>query len=246
MKYLSVCVLFLFTGYYSYSQLSLKQIDKKLDSLQTAKLTVQQRVAAYQDQLNQINREISTLQNQKRQLAADVTEDFILAKTSEGGAILRDKPSSLGNSLATIPANTTIKVYRHQENLYFKVLYNGIEGYVSYSTIASNQEIDDFLNGTPATPTSKTTSTTTIVRSVNENDPRFQKISKLYGRDNAVRIMNNEVWEGMTPFMTIESIGKPNSKSTITFEEGNKDIWEYNDYRLEFVNGSLAKIIKKN
>jgi hypothetical protein len=244
MNRIGTCVVFLFLSCGLFGQLSLKQIDKRLDSLQTAKLNATQRIAAYQDQLKQINKEIIDLQNQKRQTAAEATGDFIMAKTSEGGAILRDKPSSLGVSLATIPPNSPIKVFRQQENLYFKVIYNDMEGYVNYSTIAANTDIDDFLNG-KQTVSQNNTQPTTVVRTVNEKDPRFQKIVKLYGRENAIRIMNNEVWEGMSPYMTIESVGKPNSKSTITSDEGNKDIWEYNDYRLEFFNGSLSKIIKK-
>ncbi len=240
--YLFFLLSFIFSS--SWGQLTIKQIDKKLDSLQTSKLTVQQRIAAYQEQLKQINKEIADLQNKKKSQMDQSTGDYINAKTSEGGAVLRDKPSSLGNTITNIPANAPIKVYRQQENLYFKVNYNGSEGYVNYSTIATNQEIDDFLSGKQTTVQPKPKNTT-IVRTVNENDPKFQKISKLYGRDIAMRIMNNEAWEGMTTGMALESIGKPNNKTSLTTDEGVKEIWEYNDYRLEFFNGSVSKVIKK-
>jgi len=131
-------------------QLTINQIDKKLDSLQSAKLNTEQRIQAYNEQLNQINKEISELQKKKRILLDEITQNVIFARTGEGGAILRDKPSSLGNALQTIPPNTPIKVYKEHENLYLKVEYNNQMGYVSYSTIASNQEIDDFLNGNPS------------------------------------------------------------------------------------------------
>jgi len=228
----------------SFGQLTIHQIDKKLDSLQTAKLTTQQRIAAYQEQLKQINKQITDLNNQKKSMMMESTGDFIPAKTGEGGAVLRDKPSSLGNTIVNIPPNTPIKVYRQQENLYFKVNYNGQEGYVNYSTISNNQAIDDFLSGKQQ-PMEAKTQATTIVRTVNENDPKYQKLMKLYGKDKAIRIMNNEVWEGMSTGMVIESIGKPNNKTNLTSEEGVKEIWEYNDYKLEFFNGSVSKIIKK-
>ncbi|NSW45353.1 MAG: SH3 domain-containing protein [Bacteroidales bacterium] len=244
MKRGIITLLMVLAVFNAIGQLTLKQIDKKLDSLQTAKLTTQQRIAAYQDQLKQINKEIADLTNQKKNLMMEVTGDYIQAKTGSGGAILRDKPSSLGNVIVNIPANTDIKVYKEQQNLYFKVNFNGQEGYVSYSTIAANQEIDDFLSGKPSNAQTKSQSTT-VVRSVNENDPKYQKLVKLYGKDIAIRIMNNEVWEGMTPGMTLESIGKPNSKSSINADEGVKEVWEYNDYKLEFFNGSVSKIIKK-
>lgn len=244
MKYIVFSTLFILMFSFAFGQQTIKQIDKKLDSLQTAKLNTQQRIAAYQEQLKQINKEIADLNNQKKSIMADQTNDYILAKTGDGGAVLRDKPSVLGNSIMNIPPNTSIKVYRQQENLYFKVNYNGQEGYVNYSTIATNQAIDDYLNGKPI-PQQEKTQTTTIIRTVNENDPKYQKLMKLYGKEIAIRIMNNEIWEGMSTGMTMESIGKPNSKSSLTTAEGVKEIWEYNDYKLEFFNGSVSKIIKK-
>jgi len=227
-------------------QLTINQIDKKLDSLQSAKLNTEQRIQAYNEQLNQINKEISELQKKKRILLDEITQNVIFARTGEGGAILRDKPSSLGNALQTIPPNTPIKVYKEHENLYLKVEYNNQMGYVSYSTIASNQEIDDFLNGNPSkTIEKKQQSQTTVIRKVDENDPRYQKLQKLYGKETAIRIINQEIWEGMSIGQTIESIGKPQNKTNITTEEGVKEVWEYTNYTLEFFNGSLSKIIKK-
>ncbi len=227
-------------------QLTINQIDKKLDSLQSAKLNTERRIQAYNEQLNQINKEISELQKKKRILLDEITQNVIFARTGEGGAILRDKPSSLGNALQTIPPNTPIKVYKEHENLYLKVEYNNQMGYVSYSTIASNQEIDDFLNGNPSkTIEKKQQSQTTIIRKVDENDPRYQKLQKLYGKETAIRIINQEIWEGMSIGQTIESIGKPQNKTNITTEEGVKEVWEYTNYTLEFFNGSLSKIIKK-
>jgi len=227
-------------------QLTINQIDKKLDSLQSAKLNTEQRIQAYNEQLNQINKEISELKKKKRILLDEITQNVIFARTGEGGAILRDKPSSLGNALQTIPPNTPIKVYKEHENLYLKVEYNNQMGYVSYSTIASNQEIDDFLNGNPSkTIEKKQQSQTTVIRKVDENDPRYQKLQKLYGKETAIRIINQEIWEGMSIGQTIESIGKPQNKTNITTEEGVKEVWEYTNYTLEFFNGSLSKIIKK-
>jgi len=44
---------------------------------------------------------------------------------------------------------------------------------------------------------------------------------------------------------TIESIGKPLNKTSINTDEGIKEVWEYQKYTLEFLNGSLSKIIYK-
>ncbi len=245
MKRVFLC-LFLLDAIVLLAQQSLKQIDKKIDSLQTAKLNTEQRIAAYQEQLKQINRELSELQSKKKQLLAEAVGDIIWAKTGDGGAVLRDKPSTLGTAIINIPPNTPIKVFKEHDNLYFKVEYNGQTGYVNYSTLASNQEIDDFLSGKTTTmPQQKTSTQTTLIRTVDESDPRFQKLQKLYGKDIAIRIMNKEIWEGMSIGQTLESIGQPLSKSNITTDEGVKEVWEYSQYTLEFFNGSLSKIVKK-
>ena len=65
MKYFIFSTLFILFFSFAFGQLTIKQIDKKLDSLQTAKLNTQQRIAAYQEQLKQINKEIANLNNQK-------------------------------------------------------------------------------------------------------------------------------------------------------------------------------------
>ncbi|MCX7861646.1 MAG: SH3 domain-containing protein [Bacteroidales bacterium] len=229
-----------------FGQYTLKQIDRKIDSLQTAKLNTEQRIIAYQEQLKQINKELTDWQAKKKQLIAETTGDVIMAKTGEGGAVLRDKPSALGTAIVNIPPNTPIKVFKEYENLYLKVEYNGQTGYVNYSTIAANQEIDDFLSGkSNSNQVPKNSTQTYIVRSVDESNPRFQKLQKLYGRDNAIRIMNKEVWEGMSIGQVIESIGQPQNKSSINTDQGIKEIWEYSQYTLEFFNGAVAKVIKK-
>jgi hypothetical protein len=113
---------------------------------------------------------------------------------------------------------------------------------VSYSTIAANQQIDDYLAGKEQV---KQPLTTTTIRSVNENDPRYQKLVKLYGKDNAIKIVNGELWQGMSYGMVLESIGKPNSKTSSNSEDGMKEQWIYNDYTLEFSNGELKNWTKK-
>jgi len=229
----------------SYSQ-SLVQINKQLDSLQNLRKNVQIKIKDLQDQFHEIKLKIDNLEAKKSSMPAVNTttdNDFIKAKVMSGGAILRDAPSSTGKILVTIPGNETINVFRNQQNLYFKVSYKNQTGYLSYSTIEQNQEIDDYLAGKE--PVKQINSTTTVVRKVNENDPRYQKLVKLYGKESAVKIMNNELWQGMSYGMVLESIGKPNTKNSTNTSEGIKEQWLYNDYTLDFVNGELKNWAKK-
>jgi len=239
-----VLILFLLCNV-THSQ-SITQINKQLDSLYNLRKNIQIKVKDLQDQLNTVNSKINTLETKKASISntssTNDNDDIIVAKITSGGAILRDTPNSMGKTLATIPGNETINVYKVQQNLYLKVLYKGQTGYVSYSTIQTNQELDDFIAGKEPV---KQPVTTSIVRTVNENDPRFQKLVKLYGHENAVKIINGELWQGMSYGMVLESIGKPNSKNSNNAPDGVKEKWLYSDYTLNFINGELKNWKKK-
>lgn len=223
---------------------NLNQINKQLDSLNNVRKNIQVKIKEFQVQLQTIKQQIDDLETKKTALSSVNTSggDNIVAKVMAGGAILRDAPSSTGKTLLTIPGNETINVFRSQQNLYFKVSYKNQIGYVSYSTISQNQEIDDFLAGKEPV---KQPVTTTTVRTVNENDPRYQKLVKLYGKENAIKIVNGELWQGMSYGMVLESIGKPNSKTSNNTPDGIKEQWIYNDYSLDFLNGELKNWTKK-
>jgi len=214
-------------------------IDKKLDSLKIIKNNLQIQIRNLQVDLQSVNKQITELEAQK----ASIPSNTITAKVTSGGAVLRDSPSSMGNTVCNIPGGQSINVFREQSNLYFKVTYNGKTGYVNYSTIEQNNEIDDYLSG--KTPVIKSTSTTTVIRKVDETDPKYQKLLKLYGKDTAVRIMNNELWNGMSPGMVLESKGKPASKQSSNDASGSLEIWNYSDVTIQFKNGEVFNITKK-
>ncbi|PIP55119.1 MAG: hypothetical protein COX07_01610 [Bacteroidetes bacterium CG23_combo_of_CG06-09_8_20_14_all_32_9] len=226
---------------------TLNQINRQLDSLNNLQKNLQIKIKDLQDQLHASKEKIKALEAKKSSLSASASnfldeDDFIVAKVKPGGAILRDAPTSTGKTLVSIPGNQTISVFKSQQNLYFKISYKGQIGYLSYSTIEQNQEIDDFLAGKEPV---KEPVTTTVVRTVNKNDPRFQKLVKLYGSDNAIKIINSELWQGMSYGMVLESIGKPNSKNSTNTSDGIKEQWIYSDYKLDFLNGELKNWTKK-
>ncbi len=245
MKVITLIIVLLITSNIIEAQ-SIAQINKQLDSLNNLRNNISTKVKDLQDQLNTVNGKIKTLEAKKVSLSntanTNDNNDIIVAKVMSGGSILRDIPSSTGKTLVSIPGNETISVYKNQQNLYFKVSYKGQIGYVSYSTIEQNQEIDDFLAGKEPI---KQPVTTSVVRTVNEKDPRFQKLVKLYGHENAVKIINGELWQDMSGGMVLESIGKPNSKNSNNTPDGIKEQWIYSDYNLDFINGELKNWIKK-
>ena len=234
---ISLCISLLIFPAFIFAQ---GNIEKKLDSLKTVKGSLQVQIRALQMELQSVNKKITDLEQQQ----SATPSNTITAKVTSGGAILRDAPSSMGNTVCNIPGGQTITVYREQSNLYFKVVYNGKTGYVNYSTIEQNNDIDDYLSGkTPVN--NNNTSTTTIVRKVDETDPKYQKLLKLYGKETALKIMNNELWNGMSPGMVLESKGKPFSKQTNTDASGNIEVWSYSDVNVQFKNGEVINVTKK-
>jgi len=213
--------------------------DKKLDSLKDVKSSIQVQIRNLQKELLSVNKQIEAIEQKKN----PVSQTTITAIVTSGGSILRETPSAMGKTVCEIPGGKTIQVYKEQSNLYFKVTYEGKTGYLNYSTIEQNKEIDDYLEGKNAEI--KNTSTQTVIRKVDENDPKYQKLLKLYGKDTAVKIMNGELWNGMSPGMVLESKGKPISNQTITDATGNMDVWTYKDVSVQFKNGEVSNIIKK-
>lgn len=249
MKKSFLLIILLIVGYLSNAQ-NLTQINKQLDSLNNLRKNIQVKIKDLQDQLHDVKIKIDGLEAKKVAMTnassstnATPQEEIIIAKVMSGGAILRDAPSSTGKTLVTIPGNETISVYKSQQNLYFKVSYKGQIGYLSYSTIEQNQQLDDYLSGKEVVK--QNPSSTTVIRTVNETDPRYQKLLKLYGKEKAVKIMNGILWQGMSYGMVLESIGKPNAKNSTNTSDGVKDQWIYSDYNLDFINGELKNWTKK-
>jgi len=236
-------LIILITVLFPLISLSQSRIDRQLDSLKNTRTNLQLQIRNIQLELQNINKKIDELEVLKK-TAASTPSNTINAKVSSGGAILRDAPSAMSNTIVNIPAGANIQVFREQQNLYFKASYNNQTGYISYSTIDDNQEIDDFLSGKTAAPKTTVTSTT-IIRQVDKDDPKYQKLLGLYGAETAIKIINGELWQGMSIGMVVESIGQPNSKDSKREPDGVKETWFYNDLSLNFHNGELKSWTKK-
>jgi hypothetical protein len=118
--------------------------------------------------------------------------------------------------------------------MYFKATYYGQEGWINYTKIESHPEIDAMIKK----PNQSNTSST-IVFSVDEDDPKYQRLLKIYGKDKAVKMMNGQLWKGMSHGQARESIGKPVSQTRENTSKGLKEEWTYPTQKLIFLNGSL-------
>ncbi len=234
MKHIILISVFTALYFSTYAQ-SLKEINTRIDSLEgtLAKLRIEKELIIKKE--TQALNLLKIYQHKKNKLEAPASNGDIVAKTAETGGILRDEP--MGNEIMKIPANSTIYVKREHQNLYFKVTYNGKSGYLSYNSIESNREIDMVLTKkkNPSTTTTNTTNTT------NPNNKKLESLSKVYGKEKAIKLVNGELWEGMSPGMVIESIGRPTNSTKEDSDWGSKEIWIYKNKELTFINGALKR-----
>jgi len=242
-------IFFVFLSINLFSQNSFVKERYKLDSLKKEREKMILKIQQEQERLRIINDEIMVLEEKLKLIDKDYEKEkmYLIVRTGSGGAILREQPEHTSKEIIKIPPNTSIKIFKENKDLFIKAEYNEKRGYVHYSTLEINDELDAFVKEERLdVPYSK--AETKIILSVNTNDPRYQKLKKLYGHEIAVRLMNSELWEGMSTGMVIESIGKPKKKENIDEQTGIKEIWEYDGLTLIFKNGILIKIMenKKN
>ena len=68
---------------------------------------------------------------------------------------------------------------------------------------------------------------------------KYKRLSKIYGHDDAVKIINHKLWKGMSTGQIRESAGNPLSVSRENTPKGLLETWSYSDKTLKVLNGSL-------
>lgn len=80
-----------------------------------------------------------------------------------------------------------------------------------------------------------------IKTTVNDLNPRLARLTKLYGKDKATRIINKQLFAGMSHGMVMESLGRPLDTKKTTSSTGLREEWIYDNKILIFVNGELKE-----
>jgi len=230
MKYLFI----LFLGTLTLNSFSQ---NKTYDQLRIERIQLTNEITRLQAKLKAVNTEMEKLKNGTANVVFEGSgNNRIETKTGSGGAVLRDNSSSTANIITTIKAGEPIILYKEKHGSYIKAAYNGKFGWVSYTSISSNPELNSFMKGKK--PVKKTASTTTI-NTVDINSPRYKRIAKLYGHDKAVKIINKQLWKGMSHGMVVESLGQPTNRTSVNSSEGLKEEWTYSNRTIKFLNGEL-------
>ena len=217
---------------------------QQVNQLLHRKANLERTILSAQREMKEIDAQIQQLQQvQTQPIIVTESGQKIVATLTDKEAVLHTAPNSQSPEILKIPAKATVYVHHEYKGLYLKTTYYGKEGWLNYNNIQTHPEIDAMIKKTslPSTSTSTTvTTTTTTVVTLDENSPKFKRLSKLYGPEKAVRIINKELWKGMTHGQVRESMGKPNSQTQENTDKGLKEKWTYSDKTLTFLNGALS------
>lgn len=192
---------------------SISDFDQKRDSL----IVLQKAIALQIDSLEscrsliQVQIEFINAQQKRIELDHALSQGYptkVRLKTH-----LMDGPV-LGEILQTIPEGDTVLVLDWFERPYFKVLYQGQFGYVSYMYLVKNNI------------------TSSIIDNYNQEHPKVSPLTKKYGFEIASRIKQKQIWIGMTDDMAKESIGKPTSVNRTVSVWGVQEQWIYRGRHL--------------
>jgi len=210
----------------------------QINTLLKRKADLERTIIKSQSEIKRIDAQIEALKNATSTGVQFVTEinGKIIATTGENGASLRKSPMATAEELIKIAPNTTFYIHRERQGMYAKATYSGKEGWVNYSSIKKDAEIDELFGKKKAVPIQQEVK---VVR-MKADDPKFKRLEKIYGAEKAVHIINKEMWKGMSHGMVREALGKPIKKTQENTAKGLKEVWTYTDRTITFVNGSLV------
>lgn len=184
--------------------------------------------------LNKLNN-IKTLLKDKINLIESQTVSTNLNKTEEFGVFaiplyreteIRKNPDINSETLIKIAFKDSILVInRFEKTIWLKVKYKNIVGYVSYNIMQKTDKLLFIYD--------------------EEKSNRLKKLTKQFGSNNAIAILNNKYWLGMSTRMAEESLGIPKDINSTVGSWGKHEQWIYskknNKYLyLYFENGKLA------
>jgi hypothetical protein len=220
---------------------TLSQIEAKIDSLEKVKQSIISEKRILEKKEERTNNLIKIWKDKKLALtsnnSSNNSESGITAKVVSEGGSLRDRP--LGSEKLSIPGGASITVLNEFSNLYFKVVYKGNTGYLSYSSIQQNAEVDMLLQAKLKNPDK--VETTSSASTSFSNDPKYKRIVEIYGKDISIKIMNKEVWKGMSPGMLMESLGNPLKMTEENTPAGKRQVWHYSNKYVYIQNGSVTE-----
>lgn len=175
--------------------------------------------------LKNVNSRIDSLLmllNKQEYLAQFEESNGISAKTSSEGK-MRVSPSVASNVIIEIPEGEEVKLFKEFKFPFFKVLYNGKVGYLSYGSLERNKYIE------------------LVVSNKREKQDDIKSASKESSVTAKYAIVFNMLDLGMTKQQVLDIVNKPNDINRTVSTYGTREQWVYpNSVYLYFENGKLT------
>ncbi|MEL7834264.1 hypothetical protein [Fodinibius sp. Rm-B-1B1-1] len=192
-------------------------IESQIDSLETEREQLVNKISELRGQVNKIK-----LESER--------EKGVPTRISMIGGRLRDKPSSNGNVIVELEENDEVLIYDWFQKPYVKASYNGEVGYISYGALKENKFVRQIKSQIKQKELQK----------IQENNPKLARLIKKYGESTAKRLIDGEIWIGMTDEMAREALGRPNDVNRTTTSYSVREQWVYpNGKYLYFEDGVL-------
>jgi len=136
-----------------------------------------------------------------------------------------------------LPKKSKITVLGYESGFYM-IDSNGDKGYAHYSTLPTDERLLAYK--THGMVQEKEKKENKEKEELELKKKREVAIIKEFGTKNGKRILNGEIWLGMTSSMAIESIGTPKEKNRTIGSWGEHEQWVY-EYRYLYFENDILK-----
>ena len=132
-------------------------------------------------------------------------------KVSAIGGSLYAEPKVTSTVLRPMQPDEEITVFPEYSKPFFKVQYDNLVGYMSYSGISMTPALNQVAD----------------VGEIIFIDDRHKELVTEFGRSRGNRIYRHEIWEGMTERQLLASLGQPASQVMAAGPTGSEVQWVY-------------------
>ena len=164
-------------------------------------------------------------------------------------AYILDRCQGDANVLKTVKANSTVMFLKLSDcsDLFYKVEYNGVEGFLHQKAIKPNSELAEHIAAINLER--KQQNEINVQKEVFDKRQRqIDRKAELYNKYGhfATYILEKQVKVGMTEEMVIESIGGTSNRNVTETTYGTSEQWVYGEFPdnmyIYFENGKVTAI----
>ena len=175
--------------------------------------TKEEKLPPYQDSIYSFQSRLNLLDSKK---AIVIDSDPITQTKTISKTTVIDQPNTKGKTIASLKKYASASVYKYYNGGYWLISSDTIQGFVTKENLNENSIMESTIYNF-----------------------RLKELTEEFGKKNAIKILDNRIWYGMTKEMTRESIGEPLTITKVTGYYGLRERWNYKDQYLIFENNFL-------